>query len=161
RSCAAARPRPAATSRGRTRRRRRACRPGGSGRCAPGEDREPSEARAMRAARRVAPCERRRGAAPPRGIAGAQRAGGGRGVVGGVLSLAIGVFAAVLPTTPTWALWRIKNAVDANDVRGLTEMVDIPAVMQHAVTDLDAAKGGFDLGQAAAAVFAGGKVLTV
>ena len=82
-------------------------------------------------------------------------------VAGGALALAIGVFAAVLPSTPTWALWRIKTAVDRNDTEELSALVDIASVTQRAVTELDGAKGGLDLGQIAAAYFSGGQVMTV
>lgn len=82
-------------------------------------------------------------------------------VAGGVLSLAVGIFAAVLPTTPTWALWRLKTAVDRNDVDELSAMVDIASVTQRAVDELDGRNGGLDLGQLAAVVIGGGKVTTV
>jgi hypothetical protein len=82
-------------------------------------------------------------------------------VVGAALSLAVGVFAAVLPSTPTWALWRIKSAVDRNDVQELSALVDIASVTQRAVSELDGAKGGLDLGQLAQVYMSGGKVLTV
>jgi len=82
-------------------------------------------------------------------------------MAGAVLSLAVGVFAAVLPFTPTWALWRLKVAVDRNDVQELSAMVDIASVTQRAVTELDGSKGGLDLGQLAKVYFSGGQVLTV
>jgi len=82
-------------------------------------------------------------------------------VTGGVLALAMGVFAAVLPTTPTWALWHLKGAIDRNDTQELSALVDIASVTQRAVTELDGSKGGLDLGQIAAAYLSGGKVMTV
>ncbi|MGE5181858.1 MAG: DUF2939 domain-containing protein [Acidobacteriota bacterium] len=82
-------------------------------------------------------------------------------VAGAALSLAVGVFAAVLPSTPTWALWRIKSAVDRNDVQELSAMVDIASVTERAVNELDGAKGGLDLGQLAQVYMSGGHVLTV
>src|SRR5438552_2400054 len=82
-------------------------------------------------------------------------------VAGAVLALSVGVFAAVLPATPTWALWRIKGAIDRNDTEELSALVDIASVTQRAVTELDGAKGGLDLGQIAAAYLSGGKVMTV
>ena len=81
--------------------------------------------------------------------------------MGAALSLAVGVFAAVLPTTPTWALWRLKVALDGNDAQELSAMVDIASVTQRAVNELDGSKGGFDLGQLAAAYFSGDQVMTV
>jgi hypothetical protein len=82
-------------------------------------------------------------------------------VAGGLLALAIGIFAAVLPSTPTWALWRIKSAIDRNDTEELSALVDIASVTQRAVTELDGSRGGLDLGQIAAAYISGGKVMTV
>jgi hypothetical protein len=82
-------------------------------------------------------------------------------IVGGFLSLAVGVFAAMLPSTPTWALWRLKSAVDRNDVQELSAMVDIASVTQRAVNELDGSKGGLDLSQLAMVYMSGGQVLTV
>jgi len=82
-------------------------------------------------------------------------------VLGGALSLAIGVSVAVLPSTPTWALWRIKQALDVNDVDELSRMVDIASVTQRAVGELDGTKGGLDLGQLASVYFSGGQIMTV
>lgn len=82
-------------------------------------------------------------------------------VAGAVLSLAVGIFAAVLPTTPTWALWRLKTAIDRNDVDRISEMVDIASVTQRAVDELDGRNGGLDLGQLAAVMIDGGKITTV
>ena len=81
-------------------------------------------------------------------------------LVGAVLSIAVGVFAAVLPSTPTWALWRLKSAIDANDTEQIGKMVDIASVTQRAVDELDG-RNGLDLGQLAAVVMGGGKVTTV
>ncbi|MEW6272995.1 MAG: DUF2939 domain-containing protein [Thermodesulfobacteriota bacterium] len=82
-------------------------------------------------------------------------------VAGGVLSLAVGLIAALLPTTPTWTLWRIKSALDRHDVAELTEIVDFAAVTQRALTELDDGPQGLDVGKAAMALLSGGKVLTV
>ena len=71
-------------------------------------------------------------------------------------SIAVGVFAAVLPSTPTWALWRLKSAIDANDTEQIGKMVDIASVTQRAVDELDG-RNGLDLGQLAAVVMGGGK----
>jgi len=81
-------------------------------------------------------------------------------VLGAALSLSAGILAAVLPTTPTWALWRLKNAIEANDVDELSAMVDVASVTQRAVNELDG-RDGLDLGQLAAVVIGGGKVTTV
>lgn len=85
-------------------------------------------------------------------------------VLGAILSVGLGVTLAVLPTTPTWALWRIKVAADDEDVRALGEMVDLTAVAQRALAELasdDAEERGLDLGRLAVAVLSGGKVVTV
>ena len=80
--------------------------------------------------------------------------------VGALLSIAVGVFAALLPSTPTWALWRLKSAIDANDADQISRMVDIASVTQRAVDELDG-RNGLSLGQLAAVVIDGGKVTTV
>jgi len=82
-------------------------------------------------------------------------------VAGGLVSIAIGLTVALLPTTPTWALWRIKSALDRRDVGELTEMVDFAAVTQRALTELDDASNGLDAGKVARALLSGGKVMTV
>ena len=82
-------------------------------------------------------------------------------VVGAVLSLAVGIGAAVLPSTPTWALWRLKTAIDRNDTQEMSAMVDVASVTQRAVDELDGRNGGLDLGQLAAVLIDGGKVVTV
>ncbi|MBM4245475.1 MAG: DUF2939 domain-containing protein [Deltaproteobacteria bacterium] len=79
---------------------------------------------------------------------------------GAVLSVAAGLFAAVLPSTPSWALWRLKAAIDDKDTDQVSRMVDIAAVTQRAVDELDG-RDGMDLGQLAAVVLGGGKVTTV
>jgi hypothetical protein len=81
-------------------------------------------------------------------------------VVGAVLSVAVGVFAALLPSTPTWALWRFKTAIDANDADQISRMVDVASVTQRAVDELDG-RSGLSLGQLAAVVIDGGKITTV
>ena len=80
--------------------------------------------------------------------------------VGAALSITVGMLAAVLPSTPTWALWRLKSAIDANDGEQISRLVDIASVTQHAVDELDG-RNGLDLGQLAAVVMGGGKVTTV
>ena len=82
-------------------------------------------------------------------------------VVGGLLSLALGVTVAMLPATPTWALWRLKTAIDRNDADELSALVDIASVTQRAVDELDGRDGRLDLGALAAVVIGGGKVTTV
>lgn len=82
-------------------------------------------------------------------------------VLGAALSLAVGVCAAVLPSTPTWALWRLKTAIDQNDARELSEMVNIAEVTQRAVTEMDGSPDGLNLAAIAATVLSGGKVVTV
>ena len=86
-------------------------------------------------------------------------------VVGALLAGLAGFLVAVLPATPTWALWEVKRAVDRNDVRALQEMVDVPAVAGRALNDLAGGGGGdgpgFDLKSAALSLLSGGKVLTV
>jgi hypothetical protein len=85
-------------------------------------------------------------------------------VVGAVLSIGLGALVAVLPTTPTWALWRIKNAADADDYRALGEMVDLNAVVQRGLAEVSSEDGredALDLGKVALALLSGGKVVTV
>lgn len=80
---------------------------------------------------------------------------------GALLSLALGASIAILPTTPTWTLLRIKLALDDRDVDALTEMVDFPAVTRRAIDELgEGGTGGLDLGQAAMALLSGGKITT-
>ncbi|MBU6280718.1 DUF2939 domain-containing protein [bacterium] len=86
------------------------------------------------------------------------------GVVAGALAAGLaGFLVAVLPATPTWALWEVKRAVDRNDVKALQEMVDVPAVAGRALNDLAGGGTGpsFDLKDAALSLLSGGKVLTV
>jgi hypothetical protein len=75
--------------------------------------------------------------------------------LGALSSLALGLWVAMLPSTPTWALWRLTVAIDKRDTQALQAMVDVPAVLQSALQqDL----GG--LGTAALSVLRGGKVRT-
>lgn len=87
-------------------------------------------------------------------------------IVGAALALALGYAIAILPTTPTWALWQIKRALDENDLNGLRQMVDFPAVAGHAVSELGHSESrddapGLDLKQIGLALLSGGKLLTV
>jgi hypothetical protein len=75
--------------------------------------------------------------------------------LGALSSLALGLWVAMLPSTPTWALWRLTLAIDRRDAQSLQAMVDVPAVVASALQqDL----GG--LGTAALSVLRGGKVRT-
>lgn len=86
-------------------------------------------------------------------------------VVGALAAGLVGFLVAVLPATPTWALWEVKQAVDRNDVKALQEMVDVPAVAGRALNDIAGGGGSrgpaFDLKDAALSLLSGGKVLTV
>ena len=86
-------------------------------------------------------------------------------IVGALLAGLVGFAVAVAPATPTWALWQVKQAVDRNDVKGLQQMVDIPAVAARAINDLAGGGPGnlpaFDLKDVALSLLSGGKLLTV
>lgn len=75
--------------------------------------------------------------------------------LGALSSLALGLWVAMLPSTPTWALWRLTVAIDRRDTQALQAMVDVPAVVTSA---LQQNLGG--LGTAALSVLRGGKVRT-
>ncbi len=85
--------------------------------------------------------------------------------LGATIALALGLGLAMIPTTPTWALWQLTLALDRGDVSELTRMVDVPAVTFRAVHDLqaDSSDGpqGIDLGRLAQAFLAGDRVRTV
>jgi hypothetical protein len=75
--------------------------------------------------------------------------------LGALSSLALGLWVAMLPSTPTWALWRLTVAIDRRDAAALQAMVDVPAVITSALQqDL----GSFET--AALSVLRGGKVRT-
>lgn len=85
--------------------------------------------------------------------------------VGATVALGVGLGLAVLPTTPTWALWQLTLALDRGDVSELTRMVDVPAVTLRAVSDLQSDSGrqeqDVDFGKLARAFLAGDKIGTV
>lgn len=100
---------------------------------------------------------------------------------GALLALGLGAAIALVPTTPTWALWQIKSALDRNDLPALRGMVDFPALAARALAELadggetrgpagggkaggtggPASEPGLDLREAAFALLSGGKLLTV
>ena len=87
-------------------------------------------------------------------------------IVGALLATALGYAIAVLPTTPTWALWQIKRALDESDLNRLRQMVDFPAVAGRAVAELGHSdpgddSPGLDLKQIGLSLLSGGKLLTV
>lgn len=85
-------------------------------------------------------------------------------VAGGLLAGALGYAAAVLPASPTWALWEIKRAVDRRDLDALQGMVDVPAVVGRALGDLargDAREPTLDLGSLGLSLLRGDRLLTV
>lgn len=74
---------------------------------------------------------------------------------GALCSLGLGIAIAVLPSTPTWALWRLTVAIDERDTEALQSMVDIPAVVRRALEqDLGV------LGTTALTLLRGGRVRT-
>ncbi|MBM4265272.1 MAG: DUF2939 domain-containing protein [Deltaproteobacteria bacterium] len=84
--------------------------------------------------------------------------------LGAAVALGLGVAIALLPTTPTWALWRLTVALDDGDVDELTRLVDVPAVTLRAVHDLQNQDSGgpkIDLGRLAKAVLSGERVGTI
>ena len=85
--------------------------------------------------------------------------------VGATAALGLGLGIAMLPTTPTWALWQLTLALDRGDVGELTRMVDVPAVTLRAVHDLQSedqrSEQDVDLGRLARAFLAGDRVRTV
>jgi hypothetical protein len=80
-----------------------------------------------------------------------------------VACVGLGFQLARLPSTPTWTLWQIKQALDHRDTARLRDLVDLPAVAAHALSDLDASRegGGPTLGEIAGTVLGGGKLVTV
>ncbi len=85
--------------------------------------------------------------------------------LGATVAIGLGLGLAMVPTTPTWALWRLTLALDRGDVSELTQMVDVPAVTLRAVHDLqtDGGDGGrsVDFGRLARAFLSGDRVRTV
>jgi len=85
--------------------------------------------------------------------------------LGATVALGVGLGLALVPTTPTWALWQLTLALDRGDVSELTRMVDVPAVTLRAVHDLqnDPTKNdeSVDLGRLALAFLSGERVRTV
>lgn len=84
--------------------------------------------------------------------------------LGAAVALALGISLAVLPTTPTWALWRLAAALDRGDVEELGKLVDVPAVTLRAVHDLQNQDSGgrtIDLGRLAMAILSGERVGTI
>lgn len=80
---------------------------------------------------------------------------------GALFSLGAGIAIAVLPSTPTWALWRLTVAIDEQDTEALQALVDVPAVVTHALQqDLGALGGLGGLGDIALTVLRGGRVRT-
>ena len=74
---------------------------------------------------------------------------------GALCSLGLGIAIAVLPSTPTWALWRLTVAIDERDAEALQSMVDVPAIVSRA---LEQDQSG--LGAAALTLLRGGRVRT-
>jgi hypothetical protein len=82
-------------------------------------------------------------------------------VAGALLSVGLGIAIALLPTTPTWALWRLTVAIDQRDTEALQSMVDVPAVVSNALKeDLGELGGLGGIGELALTVFRGGRVRT-
>lgn len=85
--------------------------------------------------------------------------------VGLLLSVLIGFSIAVLPSTPTWTLWRLTQAIDSRDTDELSRLIDIPAVASRTIEELTSTghRGpeGLNLGSLALALLDGGKVRTV
>lgn len=93
-----------------------------------------------------------------------------RGFIAGIalgasVALGLGLGLALVPTTPTWALWQLTLALDRGDVGELTRMVDVPAVTFRAVHDLQndpkESDQDVDLGRLAMAFLSGDRVRTV
>ncbi|MDG2303713.1 MAG: hypothetical protein P8R42_03490 [Candidatus Binatia bacterium] len=85
--------------------------------------------------------------------------------LGASVALGLGLGLSLVPTTPTWALWRLTLALDRGDVGELTHMVDVPAITFRAVHDLQNDPKGsdqdVDLGRLALAFLSGERVRTV
>ena len=57
--------------------------------------------------------------------------------------VAIAAWALVyLPNTPSWAVWRMKQAIDARDGQGASRFVDFESVVKHAGYEMVQQKGG-------------------
>lgn len=80
-------------------------------------------------------------------------------VLGGLASLGLGIAAATLPGTPTWALWRLVRALDRHDAAEIQACVDLPAVVAHALADGTEDAG--DLERLALAALRGERIETV
>ncbi|MFP6664893.1 MAG: hypothetical protein VCC00_11870 [Deltaproteobacteria bacterium] len=96
----------------------------------------------------------------------AMRRGFWVGIVAGVVvSLGLGLTIALLPSTPTWALWRLTRAIDQHNTDEITALIDIPAVASRALAEFSSGQArtreGLDLGDLALALMAGGQVRTV
>lgn len=96
----------------------------------------------------------------------AMRAGFRIGIVlGAILSLALGLSIALLPTTPTWALWRLTLAIDQRNTDEILGLIDIPQVAGRTLDELAAGNtrtaDGLDLTGMALELMAGGRVHTV
>ena len=57
-------------------------------------------------------------------------------VLGAVVSLATGLSVALLPTTPTWTLWKLTLAIDNRDTGEILDLVDIPRVASRTLDEL-------------------------
>jgi hypothetical protein len=86
-------------------------------------------------------------------------------VTGVIVSLGLGLTVAFLPSTPTWALWRLTRAIDQRDTSEITALIDIPAVASRALVEFSSGRvrtsEGLDLGDLALELMAGGQVRTV
>lgn len=86
-------------------------------------------------------------------------------VLGAIVSLASGLSVALLPTTPTWTLWKLTLAIDNRDTGEILDLVDIPRVASRTLDEL--AQGntrtadGLDLAGMALELMAGARVRTV
>jgi hypothetical protein len=86
-------------------------------------------------------------------------------VVGVAVSLGLGLTVALLPSTPTWALWRLTHAIDQRNTDEITALIDIPEVASRALAQFSSGQArtseGLDLGSLALALMAGGQIRTV
>jgi len=85
--------------------------------------------------------------------------------LGAATAIALGIALAVLPATPTWTFWEIKQALDQREYDRLRELIDFKSVAANAVSDAasnaSGASEGLDFGRLARALINGGKVTTV
>ena len=81
------------------------------------------------------------------------------------MALALGWGIALLPATPTYALWQLTRAIDRGDVAEASDLIDIPAMTLHALNDLQQSpaepEAPVDLGRLARAVLSGERIRTV